>query len=176
MHYKTTTWNLLFDVLWRTWTYDDEFSSLFLNLNKILKKPTPGKVAYIWHIERVQIDAIKFEKNANSVFLATFSLPSSLSLHKVPSLVWWSHVEVRLRLFFQGLDARLNILTEERNLMWSCSESLWSMMLLRESNTVSRGWRSLSYRLYIERQNLPMKQFTHNYTNIINSRSLVLRL
>ena len=52
----------LFDVLWRTWTYDDEFSNLFLNLNKILKNSTPGKVACIWHIERVQIDAIKFER------------------------------------------------------------------------------------------------------------------
>ena len=26
-----------FAVLWKTWTYDDEFSFLFLNLNKILK-------------------------------------------------------------------------------------------------------------------------------------------
>ena len=26
------------------------------------KNPTPGKVAYIWHIERVQIDAIKLER------------------------------------------------------------------------------------------------------------------
>ena len=39
VHCTTTTWNLLiqFDVLWRTWTYDDEFSFLFLNLNKIHK-------------------------------------------------------------------------------------------------------------------------------------------
>ena len=33
-----------------------------LNLNKILKNSTPGKVAFIWHIEQVQIDAIKFER------------------------------------------------------------------------------------------------------------------
>ena len=33
-----------------------------MNLNKILKNSTPGKVAYIWHIERVKIDVIKFEK------------------------------------------------------------------------------------------------------------------
>ena len=44
------------------WTYDNEFSFLFLILNKIFKNSTPGKVAYIWHIERVQIDVIKFEK------------------------------------------------------------------------------------------------------------------
>ena len=46
-----------FAVLWRTWTYNDEFSFLFLNLNKILKNSAPGKVACIWHIERVQIEA-----------------------------------------------------------------------------------------------------------------------
>ena len=51
-----------FDVLWRTWTYDDEFSFPFLNLDKILKNTFPGKVAYIWHIERVQVDEIKFER------------------------------------------------------------------------------------------------------------------
>ena len=34
--------------LWRTWTYDDEFSFIFFNLNKILKNTTPGKVACIW--------------------------------------------------------------------------------------------------------------------------------
>ena len=53
-----------FSVLWRTWTYDDKFSFPFLNLNKtdkILTNSTPGKVACIWHIERVQIDAIRFE-------------------------------------------------------------------------------------------------------------------
>ena len=44
------------------WTYDGEFSFLFLNSNKILKNSTQAKVAYIWHIERVQIDVIKFER------------------------------------------------------------------------------------------------------------------
>ena len=45
-----------------TWTYYDEFPFIFLSLNKILKNSTPGKVACIWHIERIQIDAIKFER------------------------------------------------------------------------------------------------------------------
>ena len=45
---------------------------------------TPGKVARIWHIERVQLDAIKFERTQIH-FLATFSLPSSSSLLKVPT-------------------------------------------------------------------------------------------
>ena len=47
------------DVLWRTWTYDGEFSFPFLNLDKLLKNSTPGKVGYIWQIERVQIQATK---------------------------------------------------------------------------------------------------------------------
>ena len=39
VHCSTTTSKLLiqFDILWTTWTYDDEFSFLFLNLNKIHK-------------------------------------------------------------------------------------------------------------------------------------------
>ena len=44
-----------FDVLWRTWTWEDEFS-------KIVKISTLGKVACIWHVERVYIDEIKFER------------------------------------------------------------------------------------------------------------------
>ena len=56
------------------WTHDEEFSFLFLNLNKVLNNSTPGKVACISHIERVQIYAIKFERTQIH-FLATFSLP-----------------------------------------------------------------------------------------------------
>ena len=63
----------LFDVIWRTWTYDDEFSNLFLNLNKILKNSTPGIVTYIWHFERVQIDAIKFERTQIHFFTDVFT-------------------------------------------------------------------------------------------------------
>ena len=43
---------------WGTWTYDDEFSILFLNLDEVLKNSSPGKIAYIWQIERVQTGAI----------------------------------------------------------------------------------------------------------------------
>ena len=49
-----------------------EFSFLFLNLNKILKNSTPGKVACIWHIERVQIDAIKFARTLIHFFCRPF--------------------------------------------------------------------------------------------------------
>ena len=55
------------------WTYDDEFSFLFLNLNKILKNSTPGKVTYLWHIERVQIEAIKFERTQILFFTNVFT-------------------------------------------------------------------------------------------------------
>ena len=34
---------------------------LFLNLDKTLKNSNPGKDAWIWHNEGLQIDAIKFE-------------------------------------------------------------------------------------------------------------------
>ena len=35
------------DVLWGTLIYDDEFSFLFLNLDKVLKNLTPGESAFI---------------------------------------------------------------------------------------------------------------------------------
>ena len=50
------------DVLWRTWTDDYKFPFLYLNMDKALKNSTPGKVTYIWRIERFQRDAIKFER------------------------------------------------------------------------------------------------------------------
>ena len=55
------------------WTYDDEFSFIFLNLNKILKNSTPGKIAGIWHIEQVQVDAINFEETQIHFFPDAFS-------------------------------------------------------------------------------------------------------
>ena len=66
VHCTTTTWNLLI------WRFMEEISFLFLNLNKILKNSTPGKVAYIWHIERIQIDAIKLERTQIHFFYRCF--------------------------------------------------------------------------------------------------------
>ena len=58
------------------------FSLLYLNMEKALKNSTPGKVAYIWRIERFQIDTIKFEGRKFIFFFGggggIFSLPSSL--------------------------------------------------------------------------------------------------
>ena len=63
------------------------FRSSFWTWIKSLRIQHQEKVAYIWHIERVQIDANKFEKTQIH-FLATFSLPSSSSLLKVPDVRW----------------------------------------------------------------------------------------
>ena len=46
-------------------------------MDKVLKNLIPGKVAYIWQIERVQIDAIKFERTQIQ-FLVMFLLSSLL--------------------------------------------------------------------------------------------------
>ena len=54
-------------------TYDDEFSFPFLNLNKILNNSTPGKVTCIWHIEWVEIDAMKFERRQIHFFSDVFT-------------------------------------------------------------------------------------------------------
>ena len=57
-----------------------QFSLLYLNMDKALKNSTPGKVAYIWRIERFQIDAIKFEMTQiHFYWFFMFSLSSSSS-------------------------------------------------------------------------------------------------
>ena len=42
-------------------------------MDKALKNSTPGKVAYIWIIERFQIDAIKFERTQIHFFTDVFT-------------------------------------------------------------------------------------------------------
>ena len=42
-------------------------------MDKALKNSTPGKVAYIWRIERFQIDAIKFERTQIQFFSDFFT-------------------------------------------------------------------------------------------------------
>ena len=82
------------DVSWRTWTYEDKFSFLYLNMNKVLNISTPGKVAYICRIERFQIDALKTERTQTH-FLVMFSLPSSSSssMLKVPICTMTSYYD-----------------------------------------------------------------------------------
>ena len=43
-------------------TSDDELIFLSLNLSAVSKKSTPGKFSFIWHFQRIGIDATKFEK------------------------------------------------------------------------------------------------------------------
>ena len=81
------------DVSWRTWTYEDKFSFLYLNMDKVLNDSTPGKVAYICRIERLQIDALKIERTQIH-FLVMFSLPSSSSsMLKVPICTMTSYYD-----------------------------------------------------------------------------------
>ena len=61
------------DVLWKTWTYHDNFSLLYLNMDNALKNSTLGKVAYHLRIERFQIDAIKFERTQIHFFSDVFT-------------------------------------------------------------------------------------------------------
>ena len=87
VHCTITTWNL------RMWSFMEDvnirgriFLSVLLNhvnLDKVLKNSTPGKMAYLWQIERVQIDAFTFQRTQIPL-LATFTLPppsSSLLEH-----------------------------------------------------------------------------------------------
>ena len=58
------------NVLWRTWTFDNNFSFFFLNLDKDLKNSTPGKIPCIWKIKQIQVDALRFER---ALFIIIFS-------------------------------------------------------------------------------------------------------
>ena len=58
------------------------FLLLYLNMEKALKNSTAGEVAYIWRIERFQMDAIRFERIQIHV-LVMFSLPLSSKLLQV---------------------------------------------------------------------------------------------
>ena len=64
--FSTLLWRPLHDYnatfLYRNWTNDDEFSFFFMNLDKDLNHSIPGKIAYIWRTERLQINAITFKK------------------------------------------------------------------------------------------------------------------
>ena len=61
------------DVLWGTWTYYHTFSPLYLNMDKALKNSTPRKVAYMWIIERFQIEAMQFERTQIHFFTDVFT-------------------------------------------------------------------------------------------------------
>ena len=75
VHCTTTTWNL---PMRRFMENVDIRRQIFLSLFE--KNLNPGKVAYIWQIERVQIDAIKFERTQIH-FSVMFLLLSLLLKH-----------------------------------------------------------------------------------------------
>ena len=75
VHCTTTTWNL---PMRRFMENVDIRRQIFLSLFE--KYLNPGKVAYIWQIERVQIDAIKFERTQIH-FSVMFLLLSLLLKH-----------------------------------------------------------------------------------------------
>ena len=73
VHYTTTAWNLL---IWRFMEDVDIRRRIFLALFEleVLTNSTPRKVACrIWHIERIQIDAIKFERTQIHFFSDVFT-------------------------------------------------------------------------------------------------------
>ena len=54
-----------------------------MNLDKALKNSSPGKVAYTWRIERLQIDVIKFERTQIHFFSDVFTAIVILVAFKV---------------------------------------------------------------------------------------------
>ena len=112
-----------------------------LNLNKIFKNSILEKVACIWHIEWVQIDAIKFERTQVH-FLSTFSLPSSSSLLKVPIVrsafqccLWFKvlfytadpDLDHEMAFFFNAVLSKLSLQTLFAEHAICCSKSRSSM-------------------------------------------------
>ena len=61
------------------------FFLLLLSLDKVLRNSTPGEIAYIWQMGRVQIDTLKVIIKRKFILSATFSLSWSLSLLKLPN-------------------------------------------------------------------------------------------
>ena len=48
-------------------------SSFFFYLDKVIKNSTLGEIAYIWQIERDQIDTIKFERTQIYILIDVFT-------------------------------------------------------------------------------------------------------
>ena len=69
-------------------TSDDELFFLFLNLSAVPKKSTPGKFPYIRNFQQIGINTTKLEKR-QFILKVTFSMPSPLSMLKVPIFDRW---------------------------------------------------------------------------------------
>ena len=89
--YCTPTTRFIQDVDIRPWFFLSVFER---NLDKVLKNSTPGKITYIWQIERVQIRRDQVWKNANSLFWRRFHCRrrchDSVFNDNVPKTIVWS--------------------------------------------------------------------------------------
>ena len=83
VHCMSMTWNLLMQRFMENMNIWQQFFVFFLNLHKVLKNSTPGKIPSIWKIKQIQIDALRFERTL-FIFWATFSLLPSWPLVKIP--------------------------------------------------------------------------------------------
>ena len=100
----TTTWNLLMrrfledvDMRWSI------FLSLFEPGYKVLNNSTPRKIAYIWHIEQVQIDALKFERRHIRLFSDVFTAVVAIVDTCLSSLYHWIDLKNEHDLWTKGL-------------------------------------------------------------------------
>ena len=79
------------------------FLSLFEPGHKVLKNSTPRKFAYIWHIEQVQIDALKFERRQIHLFSDVFTAVVAIVDTCLSSLYHWIDLKNEHDLWTKGL-------------------------------------------------------------------------
>ena len=79
------------------------FLSLFEPGHKVLKNSTPRKFAYIWHIEQVQIDALKFERRQIHLFSDFFTAVVAIVDTCLSSLYHWIDLKNEHDLWTKGL-------------------------------------------------------------------------
>ena len=79
------------------------FLSLFEPGYEVLKNSTPRKFAYIWHIEQVQIDALKFERRQIHLFSDVFTAVVAIVDTCLSSLYHWIDLKNEHDLWTKGL-------------------------------------------------------------------------
>ena len=97
-HYQVKAHNLTFNGGRGDTTTN--FPSSQLNLNKFLTNSTPWKISCIWHIERVQLDAIKFERTQIHFFRHVFTAVVGKLIFAIVFLgicsIWWREEEGKI--------------------------------------------------------------------------------
>ena len=79
------------------------FLSLFEPGYKVLKNSTPRKFAYIWHIEQVQIDALKFERRQIHLFSDVFTAVVVIVVTCLTFLYHWINLKNEHDLWTKGM-------------------------------------------------------------------------